>query len=49
MVFPVVKEFYPEFIVISAGLDALKGDPIGEFNISPNCYIYMLKELLKIQ
>lgn len=30
---PIALEWKPEFIIISCGLDAAKGDPLGGFNV----------------
>ena len=30
IIFPVLKEFDPELMIISAGFDSAKGDPLGD-------------------
>ncbi|KAI9293922.1 histone deacetylase superfamily, partial [Neoconidiobolus thromboides FSU 785] len=48
VVMPMAMEFNPELVVISAGFDAAKGDPIGEFKVTPDGYAmmtYLLKGL----
>jgi len=35
---PIMKEFQPELIVISAGFDAAEGDPVGKYHVSPSCF-----------
>ncbi|XP_057802035.1 histone deacetylase 18-like isoform X2 [Salvia miltiorrhiza] len=44
---PVAKEFKPDIIIISAGFDAAKGDPLGECCVSPNGYSVMLHKLME--
>lgn len=48
IVVPVVKEFNPELIIISAGFDALKGDILGKISLSPWVFHWMTKALLDI-
>lgn len=33
---------------ISAGFDSARGDPIGGFRLSPDCYHYLTTKLMKI-
>lgn len=50
VVIPVLKEFEPELILVSAGFDAAKDDLLGDFKVSPNGYgtmVYMMKNLGK--
>lgn len=44
---PVVKEFNPEMIIISAGFDAAIGDPLGGCRVSPYGYSIMLDKLME--
>ena len=46
---PIIKEFDPELIFISAGFDSAKGDPLGNLSLYPSVYYYMTTELMKIQ
>ena len=39
--FPVIKEFEPEIIIISAGFDSAKGDPLGQVGVTPVGYAYI--------
>ncbi len=48
VVMPVVKEFKPEFVLISAGFDAYKGDPITSMNLSSYGYSYAFLKALEI-
>uniref|UniRef100_A0A6B2L631 histone deacetylase n=1 Tax=Arcella intermedia TaxID=1963864 RepID=A0A6B2L631_9EUKA len=35
---PIANEFSPDLVLVSAGFDAARGDPMGEFNVSPECF-----------
>ncbi|KAJ1737142.1 Histone deacetylase hda1 [Coemansia sp. RSA 2049] len=45
VVLPVAKEFGPDIIVVASGFDAAVCDPIGECDISPECYACMTSML----
>ncbi|KAF9958801.1 Histone deacetylase hda1 [Mortierella alpina] len=48
VIMPIVYEFSPDFILVSAGFDAAKGDHIGENLVTPAAYghmTHMLKSL----
>ncbi|KAF9094123.1 Histone deacetylase hda1 [Mortierella sp. AM989] len=48
VVMPIVYEFAPDFVLVSAGFDAAKGDHIGENLVTPAAYghmTHMLKSL----
>uniref|UniRef100_A0A8R1HSQ8 Histone deacetylase n=2 Tax=Caenorhabditis japonica TaxID=281687 RepID=A0A8R1HSQ8_CAEJA len=45
---PLATQFDPHFVIVSAGFDCLKGDPLGGMQLTPNGYshfIYHLKAL----
>lgn len=42
---PIAHEFNPEIVLISAGFDAGKGDPIGECYLSPDCFAHLTHSL----
>lgn len=42
---PVLREFNPDFILVSSGFDAARGDPLGGFTVTPNGYYYLTKRL----
>ena len=48
IVLPIVKEFSPELLIISAGFDALKGDKLGKISLSPWVCYWMTQALLEI-
>ena len=41
----IIEEFSPDLIMVSAGFDAAKGDPIGQLEVSPKGYVYMTQML----
>jgi len=40
---PAAREFKPEFILVSAGFDAAKGDSLGGLQVSPDGYLAMTR------
>ena len=46
---PILKEFAPDFIIISAGFDAAEGDPLGEMNLKPHAYAAMTQALMEVR
>ena len=36
-----IKEFNPDLMIISAGFDSARGDPLGQIGVSPIGYAYM--------
>lgn len=48
LVIPLLKQFDPELLFISAGFDACSGDPIGQFDVKPNGFAYMTKRLTEV-
>lgn len=47
--FPIIKDFAPDLIIISAGFDSAQGDPLGGIGLSPVGYAYMTHGLRAIQ
>lgn len=45
---PMLQEFKPELIIVSAGFDSAEGDPLGQLHVSPAGYNYLTSELMKI-
>lgn len=43
--FPIIREFAPDMIIVSAGFDSAKGDPLGGIAISPVGYAWMTQGL----
>ena len=46
ILFPIFKVFNPEFVIISAGFDSAKGDPLGGTELTVDGYCYMTKRLM---
>jgi histone deacetylase 6 len=46
--FPIIREFKPDLIIISAGFDSAKGDPLGGIGVSPIGYSWITQGLRKI-
>lgn len=40
IIMPIAYEFDPELVLVSAGFDAVIGDPIGHYNVTPEAYGY---------
>lgn len=45
IVLPIAYEYGPELVIVSAGFDAAKGDPLGGFKITPEGYAHMTSML----
>ncbi|XP_044299676.1 histone deacetylase 6 isoform X3 [Varanus komodoensis] len=48
VIMPVGYEFNPELVLVSAGFDAARGDPLGGCLVSPECYAHMTHLLLSL-
>ncbi|PIK56671.1 putative histone deacetylase 4 isoform X7 [Apostichopus japonicus] len=50
VVLPIAKEFSPDVVLVSAGFDAAVGHPapLGGYQVSPQCFGYMTKQLLSL-
>jgi histone deacetylase 6 len=46
IIHPILKEFDPEFILVSSGFDASRKDYLGGFTVTPNAYFFMTKRLV---
>ena len=46
--FPKIKEFEPEVILISCGFDSALGDPLGGVGLTPVGYAWMTHGLVKL-
>ncbi len=42
LLFPIIKEFKPDLIYVSAGFDSCRGDPLGGLDLLPEGYAYMI-------
>jgi len=45
IVLPTAYEFNPELVLVSAGFDAARGDPLGGYKVSPEMYGHMTHHL----
>ena len=46
LVMPIAYEYSPDVVIISAGFDAAKGDPLGGCNVTPTGYAHMTSMLM---
>ena len=46
-ILPKIDEFKPEVIIISAGFDAHKDDPLGQINLSAEFYAWMTERIME--
>ena len=47
-VLPAIDDFKPEFVIISAGFDAHRDDPLGEINLSTGFYGWMTARVMEM-
>ncbi|OAF68804.1 hypothetical protein A3Q56_03452 [Intoshia linei] len=45
IIMPVSYQFNPQLVLVSSGFDAAIGDPLGNYNVSPECYGHMTYSL----
>jgi acetoin utilization deacetylase AcuC-like enzyme len=45
LLIPLTMAFQPDLIVVSCGFDSARGDPLGQFDITPLCYAHMTRTL----
>jgi len=45
---PMFVEFNPDLVLVSAGYDAGRGDPLGKLSVDPEAYSYMSERLLTL-
>eukprot|EP01138_Halocafeteria_seosinensis_P005430 gb/GECG01005551.1/.p1 GENE.gb/GECG01005551.1/~~gb/GECG01005551.1/.p1 ORF type:complete len:1042 (+),score=127.26 gb/GECG01005551.1/:1-3126(+) len=45
VVLPIARQYAPELVIVSAGFDAAKGDPLGGCNVTPAGYAHMTSML----
>jgi len=48
LLLPIAADFQPDLVVVSAGFDAAKGDPLGLCNVSPRGYYELMQKLLTL-
>lgn len=45
LVLPIIREFQPNLVVVSAGFDAAAGDPLGGMNVSTEGFAWLTRQL----
>ncbi|KAG1972143.1 histone deacetylase 6 isoform X2 [Pimephales promelas] len=45
LVMPIAREFAPELVLVSAGFDAARGDPLGGYQVTPEGYAHFTHQL----
>lgn len=48
LIVPKLQSYKPEFLLISAGFDAAKEDPLGHLQFTPDAFTHMTSQLVKI-
>jgi len=48
LVLPIANEFSPDLVVVSAGFDAARGDPLGGCDLTPTGYARMTHKLISL-
>ena len=48
VILPALEEFAPELIIVSAGFDAHRADPLAELRVEADDYAWLTRELLRI-
>ncbi|KAM6924434.1 histone deacetylase 6 [Xenentodon cancila] len=48
IVMPIATEFNPSLILVSAGFDAARGDPLGGYHVTPEGYAHLTRMLMSL-
>ncbi|KAM9752643.1 histone deacetylase 6 isoform 2-T2 [Menidia menidia] len=48
VVMPIATEFAPELVLVSAGFDAARGDPLGGYHVTPEGYAHLTHMLMAL-
>ncbi|XP_063218931.1 histone deacetylase 6 isoform X1 [Bacillus rossius redtenbacheri] len=48
VILPICYEFSPELVLVSAGFDALDGDPLGGCKVTPQCFAHLTHYLMAL-
>ncbi|KAM9828612.1 histone deacetylase 6 isoform X2 [Syngnathus typhle] len=48
VVMPIATEFNPSLVLVSAGFDAARGDPLGGYRVTPECYAHLTHMLMSL-
>lgn len=49
VVMPVLREFEPDLVLISAGFDSCAGDPLGALELTPRMFAYLTRRFMAAQ
>ena len=49
LLFPLIKEFKPDLIIVSAGFDSAEGDPLGGIGLTSVAYAWITQGLRLLQ
>ncbi|MBI2669330.1 hypothetical protein HYX14_05810 [Candidatus Woesearchaeota archaeon] len=45
----ILKDYHPDFVVVSLGFDTAKGDPIGRLDLSQDCFSSIAIQLFDLK
>lgn len=45
IILPIAREYAPELIIVSAGFDSARGDPLGSCDLTPKAYAQLVHHL----
>jgi acetoin utilization deacetylase AcuC-like enzyme len=45
---PCMKQFNPDLVLVSAGFDSCRGDPLGGIDVTQDGYSYMLRRMMEL-
>lgn len=48
LIIPIASAFSPQLIIISAGFDSCRGDPLGSCDVSSGCYAHLTNKLMQV-
>ncbi|KAL0187209.1 hypothetical protein M9458_018879, partial [Cirrhinus mrigala] len=48
IVMPIAREFAPDLVLVSAGFDAARGDPLGGYQVTPEGYAHLTHQLMSL-
>ena len=48
VLYPICKEFNPDFVLVSSGFDSARKDPLGGIDVTAEGYAYMTTKLMKL-
>ncbi|XP_035237895.1 histone deacetylase 6 isoform X1 [Anguilla anguilla] len=48
LVMPIARQFDPELVLVSAGFDAARGDPLGGYQVTPEGYAHLTHLLMSL-